>query len=120
MRQHPVQHRRDASLLHGVQLAFRIRENFGCGEVERRREQRPGASSRLVDPGLRQGGSGKFDRGADRIVSGHASMVASLAARSAAVSASMISSSASPDMILSILYRVRLMRWSVTRPCGKL
>jgi hypothetical protein len=30
------------------------------------------------------------------------------------------SSSRSPSMIASILYSVRLMRWSVTRPCGKL
>src|SRR2546423_895563 len=31
-----------------------------------------------------------------------------------------ISSSSSPSTIRSILYRVRLMRWSVTLPCGKL
>src|SRR6185437_6167809 len=37
-----------------------------------------------------------------------------------AVSASMISSSPSPSMILSSEYRVRFTRWSVTRPCGKL
>src|SRR4051812_10596937 len=30
------------------------------------------------------------------------------------------SSSSSPSMMRSILYSVRLMRWSVTRPCGKL
>ena len=30
------------------------------------------------------------------------------------------SSSRSPSMIASILYSVRLIRWSVTRPCGKL
>ena len=80
-----------------------MREDFGRGQVERRREQRPGAPPRLVDPGLGQGDGGMFERGADRGVSAHASTAASLAARSAAVSASMISSSASPDMILSIL-----------------
>ncbi len=102
-RQHPVQHRRDARLLRRSQQALRIRKDFGRRQVERRREQRPGAPPRLVDPGLGQRESGMFERGADRDVPAHASTAASLAARSAAVSASMISSSASPDMTLSIL-----------------
>ncbi len=46
-------------------------------------------------------------------------ILASLAAWSAAMQASIISS-ISPFMILSNLYRVRPIRWSVTRPCGKL
>ena len=44
---------------------------------------------------------------------------ASFAAWSAAMQASIISW-ISPFMILSSLYRVRPMRWSVTRPWGKL
>ena len=44
---------------------------------------------------------------------------ASFFAWSAAMQASMISW-ISPFMILSSLYRVRLIRWSVTLPCGKL
>ena len=94
------------------QQAFRMREDFGRGQVERRREQRPGAPPRLVDPGLVAQGATSGDvssaaptgeRSLGTHASRHPSTVASLAARSAAVSASMISSSASPDMILSIL-----------------
>src|SRR6185436_15571553 len=44
---------------------------------------------------------------------------ASCSAWCSAASAATMSSS-SPSMMRSILYKVRLMRWSVTRPCGKL
>ena len=49
-----------------------------------------------------------------------AEAIASSCSAAWAISKGSISSVRSPSMICAILYRVRLMRWSVTRPCGKL
>ena len=61
--------------------------------------------------------------GMDRVQGDHMGMLATvingLALQSDA-SASTTSSRASPFNILSNLYKVRLIRWSVTLPCGKL
>ena len=59
---------------------------------------------------------------ANRLARGHCSESASAASCSAwcSVASAPTISSRSPSMIESILYSVRLMRWSVTRPCGKL
>jgi hypothetical protein len=74
-----------------------------------------------VDGGGAQELAGLAEEGADRLarLAGHSDSAASRAASSSAVRAPMISSN-SPSITRSILCRVRPMRWSVTRPCGKL
>ena len=59
---------------------------------------------------------------AQGLVQRHARPISSAASCSAASKAcsAFTTSSRSPSMMLSSLYSVRLMRWSVRRPCGKL
>ena len=76
------------------------------------------ASSRGVSLVVRSCCGGAAQRPRD---GGHASSrPASRSASSSATSASTSSPSPGPSRIASSLCSVRLMRWSVTRPCGKL
>ncbi len=71
-------------------------------------------SSRNADPTVGEGPDGRHQALASSFIA------ASWLAWSSATSASINSSSAVPSSTSSSLCRVRPMRWSVTRPCGKL
>ena len=81
--------------------------------------QQPSLVAGIADPGLPQLPC-RLVQGPGQGQSAAHDNAANLAAWSSAVNASMTSSSPSPSMICSILCRVRLMRWSVTRPWEKL
>src|SRR4051794_34542111 len=90
-------------------------------------QQQPGFEARSLDGGGAQVLAGAAEEEADRaggvgaIFPGgvQSCAAASRAASSSWVSASTISSN-SPSITRSILCSVSPMRWSVTRPCGKL
>ena len=91
------------------QVALGMRNHARLREAARFGEQQPGLAR--VEPAAGQ-----------RLRNRHAASSASSASCSAWCSArkAPIRSSSSPSMMRSILCSVRLMRWSVTRPCGKL
>ncbi len=121
MLDHAAQHRPQTASLRGIYGPIGAAEKL----CPRDRESR-GYQSASLTAGLLEAGRGEHaGRLGNQRIEGlrhrpQASTAASLAAWSSARIASMISSSASPLMTLSILYSVRLMRWSVTLPWGKL
>ena len=95
----------------------RLRRNVALGVREHACHRK---SRRL---GQQQARLARLEPAADESVAHfHAASSASSASCSAwcSVRSAPISSSSSPSMMRSILCSVRLIRWSVTRPCGKL
>src|SRR6185437_1765858 len=76
--------------------------------------QQPRIEPRVVDAGGAQPDHGLLARHPSSSIAERRS------AWSCATSASTMSPRSSPETMRSSLYSVRLMRWSVTRPCGKL
>ena len=101
------------------------RSRSSCRQARAWASRMPGFLARAFDGGGAQVLAGAAEEeadGAGGVGAGGGAQswsAASRAASSSWVSASMISSK-SPSITCSILCRVRPMRWSVTRPCGKL
>ena len=112
----PLLRRREARERHESRLVHLVqRQQSGSTHALGGSQQNAGLAPRLLDPRRRKL-PGDQRQGGGR---GNQLSAASRAAWSSAISASMISS-ISPSITRSILCKVRLMRWSVTRPCGKL
>ena len=96
-----------------IEVAFRIEQKVPARAAEMMGEQHFGIQARRLPADA--GGSGAQDiDGTDH------PKLARRAASSSAISAVTSSSSPLPARISGRRCRVRLMRWSVTRPCGKL
>jgi len=86
-----------------------------------RGNQPAGLTARILEASRRKRIGGQCNEPAERFRQrAYPPTAASLAACSSVRIASTISSNPSPLITFSILYKVRLIRWSVTRPCGKL